>query len=673
MMNAPRRLSVASLGVLAAGLLAAGGIESPRYTVEVKAEIAAAKPVSPWIYGNFIESGFAHQVDGMRAEMLWNRSFEEIPPYSGPLWEWLERKPGDDLSREPWWHSGYEEHDWRLDPANPQATLTPESYWAFRHGLRAVEVANKSKDRRAILVQDGLWLRRGMAYDFSGWMATGGETAVLRSAKSVEVRVGLYPENSFDKPIVEKAFRVQSGAFEFEWSDFPAGDFEGRARFAVSVEPGAAVRLDGFSLLPQDAVGGWRKDVIEALKRVKPPIIRFPGGCFASFYNWRDGIGPVIDRRPRPSAYWGGLENNDAGVAELVRLCREIGAEPFYCLNLLTGTPQEAADLVAYCNAGPEHPLGRLRASHGFAGPFNIRYFELDNETYRRFGALEYAGRCVEFAKAVKAVDPQARLVMVGYWRFNDSLAAMLDIAGEWIDGVTDRATAEDALRKDLDVLAAYNKAHGRSLFLCNTEWLAATDMKGAVPDALNRPAQDLSGTLQNRQIRWGYALNAAAELLTFQRLGGDFLFADFNNLANTWGQNVIECAKEGVWLSAAGRVFELMTGSPAAWPLKQVVRSERAGIVSQAAWDKDKERVVLEILNFNAGKIETAFDFKALGFAPRRASVSTLAADSLQARNTLADPGAVRRADRTDRLDGRAIYSAAVPPFSLTLVVLSR
>ena len=672
-MNALRPLSVAALGALAAILLPAAGPEIPRFAVEIRAEITVSKPVSPWIYGNFIESGFAHQVDGMWAEMLWNRSFEEIPPYSAPLWEWLERKPGDDLTREPWWHSGYEEHEWRLDPANPQATLTPESYWGFRHGIRAVEIANKSKERWAVLAQDGLWLRRGMDYVFSGWMATGGETAVLHSAKPVQVKIGFYPDKRFDKPIVEKTFRIKSGAFEINGTDFPVGDFEGWASFALSVEPGGSIRADGFSLLPQDAVGGWRKDVVEALKRVKPPIVRFPGGCFASFYNWRDGIGPLIDRRPRPSAFWGGLENNDVGVAELVRLCREIGAEPFYCLNLLTGTPQEAADLVAYANAGPEHPLGRLRASHGFAAPFGIRYFELDNETYRRFGALEYARRCVEFARAVKAVDPQAHLVMVGYWPFNDSLAEMLDVAGEWIDGVTDRATAEEALRKDLDVLAAYNKAHGRSLFLCNTEWLAATDMKGALPGALNRPAQDLSGTLQNRQIRWGYALNAAAELLTFQRLGGDFLFADFNNMANTWGQNVIECAKEGVWLSAAGRAIELMTASPAAWPLKQMVRAAQPGILSQAAWDKNKERLVLEIINFNADSIDAAFDLGALGFPPRRAAVSTLAADSLQARNTLADPNAIRREDRTERLDGRAHYSATVPPYSLTLVILSR
>jgi alpha-N-arabinofuranosidase len=658
---------------VAAALLSARGPGERRFDAQVLPEQLADRPASPWIYGNFIELGFGHQVDGMWAEMLWNRSFEEIPPYAPSQWEWLERKPGDDLTAEPWWHSGYEEHEWRLDPSNPDASLTYESYWGFRHGTRAAEVTNHSQDRPALLVQDGLYLRKGVTYRFSGWLATAGETGVLKSQRPTRVTVGLYPGTRVDHPLAEQELAVDSGTFALRRAELPSGAFSGRASFALRVEPGAGVRVDGFSLMPTDAVGGWRRDVVDALQRLKPPILRFPGGCFASFYNWRDGIGPAIDRRPRPSTYWGGLENNDVGVVEFVGLCREIGAEPFYCLNVLTGTPAEAADLVAYSNAGEAHALGRLRASHGHPEPLGIRYFELDNETYRRYGALEYAARCVEFARAVKAVDPQARLVMVGYWRFNPSLAQMLEIAGEWIDGVTDRATSEEVLRQDLAVLAAYNKAHGRSLFLCNTEWLAATDLKGVVPDALNRPAQDLSGTLQNRQIRWGYALNAAAQLLTFQRLGGGFLFATFNNLVNTWGQNVIESAKEGIWLSAAGRVFEAMAGLPASWPLGQTVRHSPPGIVSQPAWNRDRTQLVLQVINYGPEAVEAGFDLGALGFRPGAARRIELRAESLQARNTFADPDAVRREDRTEHLDHPAAYTTALAPYSLTLVVLSR
>jgi alpha-N-arabinofuranosidase len=515
-------------------------------------------------------------------------------------------------------------------------------------------------------------LARDRTYRFSGWFATAGETALPVSKNPVKVKVGLYPEKDFAKPLAEKELTVGSGAFAELTADLPSGIFEGRASFVVSVEPGKGVRIDGLSLQPADNIRGWRRDVIDALKTIKPPIIRFPGGCFASFYDWRDGVGPRIDRRPRESGYWGGLENNDVGVAELVDLCREVGAEPFYCLNVLTGSPAEAADLVAYCNSGPETPLGGLRKGHGFEKPFGIRYWELDNEAYRRFGAAEYAERCVAFAKAIKAVDPEAKLVMIGYWRYNDELARMLEIAGEWVDGVTDRALDERSLRKDLETIGAYNKARQRSLFLCNTEWLAPQTVKEILPGAVLAAGEELSGTLQNKQVRWGYAMTAAAQLLLFQRLGGDFLFANFNNLANTWGQNVIECAKEAVWTSAAGRLFELVTPSPAALPLEHKVVAANPNVLFQAAWDKDKKSLVLEVLNFGRETVQSAFDLKALNFRYREVRMSRLWADSLQAMNSLGNPNGIRRNDDVERGGGGARFTTELPPCSVTLIILS-
>jgi alpha-L-arabinofuranosidase len=406
------------------------------------------------------------------------------------------------------------------------------------------------------------------------------------------------------------------------------------------------------------------------MKRVRPSIIRFPGGCFASFYNWRDGIGPGIDRNPREPAYWGGLENNDVGIGELVDLCREVGAEPFYCLNMMTGSAEEAAALVAYCNAGREHPMGALRARHGYPKPFAIRYWELDNEIMRRLGALEYAARCVEFGRAIKAVDPTVKLVMIGYG-FEPYLARMLEIAGEWIDGITDRALAEDALRLDLKVIDAYNKAHGRSVFLCNTEWISWQSVKEVLPGANLDPGEELEGILQNREVRWGFAMTAVAELLLFQRLGGDFLFANFNNLANTWGQNVIECAKESVWVSAAGRAIELVTGSSAAWPLAHVVKRGHPNILFQAAWDRDKKNLVLYILNFGKRKTRLALGWRALAFNAGKAEVIALWADSLQTQNTLANPDAVQRTDRTEKLEVGMRLEQDIPACSVCLVVL--
>ncbi len=81
----------------------------------------------------------------------------------------------------------------------------------------------------------------------------------------------------------------------------------------------------------------------------------------------------------------------------------------------MTGSAQDAAAWVAYCNKDKLHPMGDLRQSHGYELPFHVKYWELDNETYRRFGPLEYAKRCVEFSKAMKKIDPTIKLVLVGY------------------------------------------------------------------------------------------------------------------------------------------------------------------------------------------------------------------------------------------------------------------
>ena len=314
--------------------------------------------------------------------------------------------------------------------------------------------------------------------------------------------------------------------------------------------------------------------------------------------------------------------------------------------------------------------MGALRARHGYPEPFGIRYWELDNEIMRRLGALEYAARCVECGKAIKAVDPAVKLVMIGYG-FEPDLARMLEIAGEWIDGITDRALAEDALRRGLEVIEAYNKAHGRPVFLCNTEWISWQTVKEVLPGAALNPGEELEGTLQNREVRWGFAMTAVAELLLFQRLGGDFLFANFNNLANTWGQNVIECAKEGVWLSAAGRTIELLTGSPAAWPLAHSIKRGHPNILFQAAWDRDKSNLVLYILNFGKEKTRLALDWRALPFKGGKAEVSILWADSLQTQNPLDNPDAVRHADRTEKLEGGTSFRQDIPACSVSLIVL--
>ena len=555
--------------LIQAGLISILSAQNPVAVYKIYPEVNRSKPVNPLIYGNFVELGLARQIEGLWAEKLYNASFEDVPSLKPNLYDWLGRTPADDLSREKWWHSGYEINNWYIWPASPDVKQETNRYWNFHHGLQAIVLENNQKSGKAFMAQHGIWIDPGVKYLFRGYFSNN-RTADPKP-DTVLVTIGLYPEKQTDKPFAEQTIMVPDGIFREFTVQLDPGNYHGRATFAASIKPGTRVAMDGFSLMPLNSERGWRKEVVEALKAIHVPMIRFPGGCFASFYDWREGVGPRLDRQPVVSEYWGGIEENHAGTVEFIELCRMIGAEPFLCANMLTGTADRAADWVGYCNGSQDSDKGALRKQHGYPNPFQVKYWELDNEAYRRFGWQEYAKRCVEFSIAMKKADPGIKLVMVGYWRYNNNLKEMLEIAGKYIDVITDRATSESDLLKDLEIIQYYNRINGTRITLSNTEWLAPLDWSKSSLDALNFQKSPNEMSLQEHEISWNYAMNTARQLLLFQRLGGDFEFASFNNLGNTWGQNIIECPKDTVFISAAGRIFELMSRST----LQYVIRTD--------------------------------------------------------------------------------------------------
>jgi alpha-N-arabinofuranosidase len=141
---------------------------------------------------------------------------------------------------------------------------------------------------------------------------------------------------------------------------------------------------------PIPNVRGIRTDVVEALKKVDPPVLRWPGGCFADDYNWRDGIGPRSSRPQRFNIHWGNAqESNHFGTHEFIDLCRQIGAEPYISLNMGTGSPREAREWVEYCNGTGDSTLTAERRRNGSAEPFNIKYWGIGNELWGCGGSLQ--------------------------------------------------------------------------------------------------------------------------------------------------------------------------------------------------------------------------------------------------------------------------------------------
>lgn len=185
-------------------------------------------------------------------------------------------------------------------------------------------------------------------------------------------------------------------------------------------------------------VGGLRTDVLEAVRAMKPPIIRWPGGCFADTYHWKNGIGP--NRTELPNEHWGGIETNQFGTDEFIDFCHEVAAEPYIVVNVGNGTSEEAAQWVEYCNSNGTNGYAKNRTDNGHPEPFNVKYWGLGNELYGpwekgNMTAREYANKIVNFTEAMRnAGSIPIKLVAVGCFGDDAWNREVLEVAGHCID-----------------------------------------------------------------------------------------------------------------------------------------------------------------------------------------------------------------------------------------------
>lgn len=157
---------------------------------------------------------------------------------------------------------------------------------------------------------------------------------------------------------------------------------------------------------PIPNTGGIRNDVIDALRKINPPVIRWPGGCFAEYYHWMDGIGPKEERPITVNAIWGGVtENNHFGTHEFLDFCELIGAEPLICGNIGGGTVQELRQWVEYVNCTGDYPLAALRRQNGRENPWSVKYWDIGNENWNCGGNMQaeyYANLFRQFATYIR-------------------------------------------------------------------------------------------------------------------------------------------------------------------------------------------------------------------------------------------------------------------------------
>jgi len=231
----------------------------------------------------------------------------------------------------------------------------------------------------------------------------------------------------------------------------------------------------------------FRQDVVAALRRLPVPLLRWPGGCYADHYHWRDGIGPPEDR-PRRLGMSCGLQvedDNSLGTHEFLELCRDLGAEAYVAGNVGSGTPQELADWLEYCNSDLDTQLTRERKANGRARPFGVRLWGVGNENWGcggNFDPVGYAREYSRFATMLHHVDPSAELVVCGH---DDAWNALL------LETLSKRAHLADHLS-----IHRYWSGGGPETAFSDDQYYALLDEAAQTEAFIERTAQIISETL---------------------------------------------------------------------------------------------------------------------------------------------------------------------------------
>ncbi len=619
-----------------------------------------AKPwsgeITPLLTANFIEMGYGLQVECMSAQLFFNRSFEPFFAYREINKSWFdlyedenvpEKGYEKDWSRFDWYHSGYEHNAWFAFPGTAgKQLIADESTFVIEnspladvhigyqpseyHGRYGMQVTNDS-DAPGGLAQDGKYLFADVPVTFTG--AVRAEKTVLEA-----VSLCLYREGTVQQPVCcvkpTVTFEEETGFVRLQ-AELCVPE-EGRYTFVLLIPAHSTVLCDDFSLLPADRIGVWKKTAVELGRYVHPSVMRYPGGCFASFYDWHEGIG--TRRKPDYSYFWGGYNYNDIGTDEFGQLVEALGCQTMICVNMyhpykrfydyvppeyrdrspsdptIPGVAhgrdltkfanreegiRQAADWVEYCNGAPDTKWGAVRAANGHTQPYGFRYWEMDNEVHRWFSGEEYAETVVRYSRAMKAVDPDIKIGMVTYCFPLETLDKMLEIAGADIDFFADRGSSEESLLAKLQLMRKTNQRFGRTgekaIRYCNTEWLPLNRA-----DVYNMVPRDGDTTKSYLFSKWSYALDAASMLMMWQRYGQEIMFINFNNFANTHSQSVIETAKEGGYVTAAGMMLHRFAYTQAALPLQceGYHPGRNDDVQVQISYNGDKTALVVNLLN---------------------------------------------------------------------------
>jgi len=323
------------------------------------------EPISPYIYGQFIEHLGRCIYGGIWAEMLEDRKF--FYPVTDKYDPWGTRTDA-------YWNAG----EFRILVASPWKRTGPEGKiqmskvrpWA---GVHTPEII-LSPSIPAGISQDGLYLKKDMVY----------KGRIVLSASNTSSKVKLEIFSGDDKEFeITQIGEIPSEYRCYEFA-FTAASEITDATVKITATGSGTLRIGTISLMPGDNVNGFDREVLYFLKELNSPVYRWAGGNFVSGYDWLDGIGDRDRRPPRKNPAWTGIEHNDVGIHEFMELCSLLGTEPYIAVNTGLGTVEEVARQVEYINGAVTTPLGKIRAENGHPEPYGVKFWAVGNEIDRK-------------------------------------------------------------------------------------------------------------------------------------------------------------------------------------------------------------------------------------------------------------------------------------------------
>jgi len=457
-------------------------------------------------------------------------------------------------------------------------------------------------------------------------------------------------------------------------------------------------------------IRGLRLELIEKMRQINAPLIRWPGGCFAETYDWRDGIGPR-EKRPTRINWWknwdGRYERNEVGTHEFVDFCRLCGAEPYFAANITSTTPLDIRDWIDYCNSpAGTTSLARLREENGSREPFNIKYWGVGNETWGGGGNMTGEMYAHEYRKYAVIMDNTCRgleLICSGAnhadWHWPNDVLRIVEPSERHMSGLSLHFYCGSAghplhfseeewyrqLRQALDIERAINRNWGfvvgygmeRHARLVVDEWgcwhqggtgpSSEIDRWGYEPAPNN---QHKAENLFEQQSTMRDAVVAAATLNIFNNNAEKIKMATVAQLVNnlhclflTGGENFI--------CTPTFHVFDMMKHHQGANALrvsgeKGNIARERYSIpsVSVSATEKDGE-VTITLANLSVTEsAEIELSPSAMAFADT-AEITVLTSSDPHDCNTYDDPKKVKAVTNTAAFDGKV----TVPAYSVVTI----